>query len=71
MGAKIVLVDTAPDSFEMDYEKLAEVITENTKAIIPVDIAEKMCNYDKIYEVVESTKNYLKQIKIFKNYLTE
>ena len=42
VGAKIVLVDTAPDSFEMDYEKLAEAITEKTKVIIPVDIAGKM-----------------------------
>ena len=41
VGAKIVLVDTAPDSFEMDYEKLADAITEKTKVIIPVDIAGK------------------------------
>ena len=49
VGAKIVLVDTAPDSFEMDYSKLADAITEKTKAIIPVDIAGKMCDYDAIY----------------------
>src|SRR5699024_6953439 len=29
VGAKIVLVDTAPDSFEMDYSQLEEVINEN------------------------------------------
>ncbi|WP_071460925.1 DegT/DnrJ/EryC1/StrS family aminotransferase [Bacillus massilinigeriensis] len=56
VGAKIVLVDTAPDSFEMDYSKLAEAITEKTKVIIPVDIAGKMCDYDTIYEIVESKK---------------
>ncbi|HHL0971714.1 TPA: DegT/DnrJ/EryC1/StrS family aminotransferase [Bacillus cereus] len=56
VGAKIVLVDTAPDSFEMDYEKLAEAITEKTKVIIPVDIAGKMCDYDAIYKIVESKK---------------
>lgn len=56
VGAKIVLVDTAPDSFEMDYEKLAEAITEKTKVIIPVDIAGKMCNYEAIYKVIESKK---------------
>ncbi|HHK5532463.1 TPA: DegT/DnrJ/EryC1/StrS family aminotransferase [Bacillus mobilis] len=56
VGAKIVLVDTAPDSFEMDYEKLAEAITEKTKVIIPVDIAGKMCDYDTIYKIVESKK---------------
>ncbi|HEF7294305.1 TPA: DegT/DnrJ/EryC1/StrS aminotransferase family protein [Bacillus cereus] len=60
VGAKIVLVDTAPNSFEMDYEKLADAITEKTKVIIPVDIAGKMCDYDTIYEVVESKKNLFK-----------
>src|SRR5699024_6312102 len=35
VGAKVVLVDTASNSFEMDYSKLAEAITEKTKAIIP------------------------------------
>jgi len=60
VGAKIVLVDTAPDSFEMDYSKLAEAITEKTKAIIPVDIAGKMCDYDTIFEIVESKKDLFK-----------
>ncbi|PNT91685.1 DegT/DnrJ/EryC1/StrS family aminotransferase [Clostridium thermosuccinogenes] len=60
VGAKIVLVDTAPGSFEMDYSKLADSITEKTKAIIPVDIAGKMCDYDTIYEVVESKKKLFK-----------
>ncbi|MCG8540740.1 MAG: DegT/DnrJ/EryC1/StrS aminotransferase family protein [Clostridia bacterium] len=56
VGAKIVLVDTAPESFEMDYSKLANVITKKTKAIIPVDLAGKMCDYDEIYKIVESKK---------------
>lgn len=56
VGAKIILVDTAPDSFEMDYSKLADAITEKTKAIIPVDIAGKMCDYDTIYEIVDRKK---------------
>ena len=41
-GAKIVLVDVSPDSYEMDYDKLAEAINERTKAVIPVDIAGRM-----------------------------
>lgn len=57
VGAKIVLVDTAPDSFEMDYTKLPDAITEKTKVIIPVDIAGKMCDYDTIFNIVESKKN--------------
>lgn len=57
VGAKIVLVDTALDSFEMDYSMLADAITEKTKVIIPVDLGGKMCDYDKIYEIVESYKH--------------
>jgi dTDP-4-amino-4,6-dideoxygalactose transaminase len=60
VGAKIVLVDVAPDSFEMDYSKLADAITERTKAIIPVDIAGKMCDYDTLYKVIESKKELFK-----------
>ncbi len=56
VGAKIVLVDTALDSFEMDYSKLSDAINENTKMIISVDIAGKMCDYDKIYKIVEDKK---------------
>lgn len=60
VGAKIVLVDTYPDSFEMDYSKLADAINENTKVIIPVDLAGKMCNYDAIYEAVEIKRSKFK-----------
>ncbi len=60
VGAKIVLVDTAPDSFEMDYSKLADAITEKTKVIIPVDIAGKMCEYDTIFDIIESKKKLFK-----------
>jgi dTDP-4-amino-4,6-dideoxygalactose transaminase len=60
VGAQIVLVDTAPDSFEMDYSSLAEAITDKTKVIIPVDIAGKMCDYDTIYEIIESKKDLFK-----------
>jgi len=60
VGAKIVLVDTAPDSFEMDYSQLADSINEKTKVIIPVDIAGKMCDYDTIYRVVENKKELFK-----------
>lgn len=63
IGAKIILVDTAEDSFEMDYDQLENVITENTKAIIPVDIGGVMCDYDRIFEIVESKKNLYKPAK--------
>jgi dTDP-4-amino-4,6-dideoxygalactose transaminase len=57
VGAKIVLVDVAPDSYEMDYTKLADAITEKTKVVIPVDIAGKMCDYDTIFKIIESKRN--------------
>jgi dTDP-4-amino-4,6-dideoxygalactose transaminase len=60
VGAKIVLVDTAADSYEMDYEQLADAITERTKVIIPVDLAGKMCDYDAIYSAVESKRHLFK-----------
>lgn len=56
VGAKLVLVDTAPCSCEMNYEQLAEKITEKTKAIIPVDLAGVVCDYEKIYEIVNEKK---------------
>ena len=56
VGAKIVLVDTAKDSFEMDYDALAKAITEKTKAIIPVDLGGVPCDYAKLKAIVESKK---------------
>ena len=60
VGAKVVMVDTTPNSFEMDYEKLADAITERTKAIVPVDLAGVVCDYDKIFAAVESKKHLFK-----------
>lgn len=56
VGATVVMVDTAPDSFEMDYDKLADAITSRTKVIIPVDLAGIVCDYEKIFKVVEEKK---------------
>ena len=60
VGAKIVLIDTALDSFEMDYQMLASAINERTKAIIPIDIAGRMCDYDTLFKIVESKRNLFK-----------
>ena len=57
VGAKIVLVDTAKDSWEMDYDALEKAITEKTKAIIPVDLGGVPCDYDKIKAIVEAKKD--------------
>ncbi len=60
VGAKAVIVDIAEDSHEMDYDALADAITENTKAVIPVDLAGIPCDYDRIFEVVESKRHLFK-----------
>ncbi|MCR8660654.1 DegT/DnrJ/EryC1/StrS family aminotransferase [Paenibacillus endoradicis] len=57
VGATIVLVDTGIDSYHIDYDAIADAITEKTKVIIPVDIAGVMCDYDRIFEAVESKKH--------------
>ncbi|SLM18728.1 UDP-4-amino-4-deoxy-L-arabinose--oxoglutarate aminotransferase [uncultured spirochete] len=54
VGARIVLVDSGMDSFHIDYEAIADAITERTKAIIPVDIGGVMADYDRLFDIVES-----------------
>ena len=56
VGATVRLVDTAPGSFEMDYSRLADAITERTKVVIPVDLGGVVCDYDQIFAAVESRK---------------
>ncbi|WP_296877641.1 DegT/DnrJ/EryC1/StrS aminotransferase family protein, partial [Thomasclavelia sp.] len=60
VGATPVLVDVKKDSYEMDYDQLTSKITDKTKVIMPVDIAGIMCDYDKIYEAIESKKHLFK-----------
>lgn len=57
VGAKLVLVDTAEDSLEMDYAALEAAITERTKAVIPVDLAGVPCDYDRLFAIVEGQKD--------------
>ena len=57
VGAKLVLVDCQKDSFEMDYDRMADAITENTKAVIPVDLGGVPCDYNRIYAIVEEKKH--------------
>ena len=57
VGAELIMVDSQPDSLEMDYDKLAQSITNKTKVIIPVDLAGIICDYDKILSIVESKKS--------------
>lgn len=60
VGATPVLVDTGENSFEMDYAALEKAITPKTKAVIPVDLAGIMCDYEKIFEIVNKKKSLFK-----------
>ncbi|MDU6807954.1 MAG: DegT/DnrJ/EryC1/StrS family aminotransferase [Clostridium sp.] len=56
VGAKLIFVDVQKDSLEMDYDHLEELINENTKVIIPVDLGGVPCNYERIFSIVEKKK---------------
>lgn len=56
VGAKIVMVDVAPDTFEIDYDRIADAITERTKVVMPVDLGGVMCDYDRVFAAVESKR---------------
>ncbi|MCR5647515.1 MAG: DegT/DnrJ/EryC1/StrS family aminotransferase [Acholeplasmatales bacterium] len=57
VGAKIVMIDSQKDNVEMDYDLLEKAITNKTKAILPVDLGGIICDYKKIFEIVEKKKN--------------
>ncbi|WP_296878588.1 DegT/DnrJ/EryC1/StrS aminotransferase family protein [uncultured Methanobrevibacter sp.] len=56
VGATPVMVDSQKDREEMDYSMMADAITEKTKVIIPVDIAGILCDYDRIFKIIEDKK---------------
>ena len=57
VGAKVVMIDTQPDSLEMDYDAMEAAITEHTKVIIPVDLAGIPCDYARIFAAVERKRH--------------
>lgn len=57
VGCKVVMVDSQKDNVAMDYDKLAEAITEHTKVICPVDLGGVVCDFDRIFEIVEAKKH--------------
>lgn len=56
VGAKLVMVDSQKDNVEMDYDQLADAITECTKVIVPVDLGGIVADYDRVFEIVEAKK---------------
>lgn len=67
VGAKLILIDTQKNGFEMDYDALENAVTEKTKAIIPVDLGGVPCDYDKIFEIVNRKKNLYKPTNDIQN----
>lgn len=67
VGAKPVLVDTAKDSYQMDYDLLGDAITEKTKVIIPVDIAGVPCDYNRIFSIVNEKKHLFQPSGYYQN----
>ncbi len=57
VGAKLVMVDSQKDNVEMDYDKLADAITEKTKVIVPVDLGGIVANYERVFEIVEAKRH--------------
>ncbi len=53
VGAKLVLIDTQPNSLQMDYDAMEAAINERTKVVIPVDLAGIPCDYDRIFAALE------------------
>lgn len=57
VGATPVLVDTLPDSYDMDPQKVREAVNERTKAVICVDLAGIVYPYyEEIYQIAEEKK---------------
>lgn len=60
VGAKLVMVDTMPNSFEINYDEVEKAITDKTKVIIPVDLGGVPCNYARLFQIVENKKSLFK-----------
>jgi dTDP-4-amino-4,6-dideoxygalactose transaminase len=65
VGCKVVIVDSQKDNVEMDYDKLAEVITERTKVIVPVDLGGIVADYGRVFDIVEAKRDLFKPANAF------
>lgn len=68
-GAKVIFVDIQKDGNsvthlpEMDYEALEAAVTERTKAIITVDLGGIVCDYERIFKIVERKRSLFKPVE--------
>ena len=68
-GATVKFVDIQKDGDpvthmpEMDYEALENAITEKTKAVVTVDLGGIVCDYDRVFEIVERKKKLFKSLE--------
>jgi dTDP-4-amino-4,6-dideoxygalactose transaminase len=60
VGCKLVMVDSQKDNVEMDYDQLADAITERTKVIVPVDLGGIVADFNRVFKIVEAKKNLFK-----------
>lgn len=69
VGCKLVLVDSQPDNVEMDYDKLANAITEHTKVICPVDLGGVVCDFDRVFQIVEAKRHLFRPSNEIQKYI--
>jgi len=69
VGAILKLIDVQEGTYHLDYDELEAAITEKTKAVIPVDIAGVMVDYDKIRAILESKKALFKPANAYQEAL--
>lgn len=67
VGCRVVMVDSQPDCVEMDYDKLADAITERTKVICPVDLGGIVCDYDRVFQIVEAKKSLFRPTNVIQS----
>ena len=76
-GATVKFVDIQKDGDpvthmpEMDYEALEAAITEKTKAVVTVDLGGIVCDYDRVFEIVERKKNLFQAMNDHSNPLAD
>ncbi|MCQ2341766.1 MAG: DegT/DnrJ/EryC1/StrS family aminotransferase [Paludibacteraceae bacterium] len=56
VGAKVVMIDSQADNVQMDYDALERAITPRTKVIMPVDLGGIICDYQRIFQIVEAKR---------------